>query len=75
MSCLYSLPAAEPEFDLPACYKHVPQRLHAGYLSKFKDETLFYIFYRYTHTHTRTHTHARARPRTHTTAALIASVT
>eukprot|EP00798_Chlamydomonas_sp_ICE-L_P015004 gene15004-21071_t len=33
------------EFDLPACYKHNPQRLQPGYLTKFKEETLFYMFY------------------------------
>ncbi|KAG2483582.1 hypothetical protein HYH03_017588 [Edaphochlamys debaryana] len=36
---------AEPDFDLPSCYKFVPQRLQPGYLSKFKEETLFYMFY------------------------------
>ncbi|KAL6746279.1 hypothetical protein V8C86DRAFT_1547105 [Haematococcus lacustris] len=36
---------AEPDFELPACYKHNPQRLQPGYLAKFKEETLFYIFY------------------------------
>ena len=36
---------AEPEFELPGCYKHTPQRLQAGYLTKFKEETLFYVFY------------------------------
>mmetsp|Transcript_9112 Transcript_9112/g.15903 ORF Transcript_9112/g.15903 Transcript_9112/m.15903 type:complete len:631 (+) Transcript_9112:92-1984(+) len=35
----------EPEYELPACYKHAPQRLQPGYLSRFKEETLFYIFY------------------------------
>eukprot|EP00798_Chlamydomonas_sp_ICE-L_P030688 gene30688-35715_t len=35
----------EPELDLPACYKHNPQRLQPGYLTKFKEETLFYMFY------------------------------
>ncbi len=43
-TCLYAAP--EPEFELPACYKHIPQRLQPGYLTKFKEETLFYIFYR-----------------------------
>lgn len=36
---------AEPEWDVPACYKHPAPRLHPGYLAKFKEETLFYIFY------------------------------
>ena len=27
----------EPEFDLPACYRHTPQRLQAGYLGEGKD--------------------------------------
>jgi CCR4-NOT transcription complex subunit 2 len=35
----------EPEYTVPACYKHTPPRLQPGYLSKFKEETLFYIFY------------------------------
>ncbi|GLC33442.1 hypothetical protein PLESTB_000076100 [Pleodorina starrii] len=35
----------EPDFDLPSCYKFIPQRLQPGYLSKFKEETLFYMFY------------------------------
>jgi len=35
----------EPEYMVPACYKHTPPRLQPGYLSKFKEETLFYIFY------------------------------
>jgi CCR4-NOT transcription complex subunit 2 len=39
-------PAAEPDFELPSCYKHIPQRLQPGHLTKFKEETLFYIFYR-----------------------------
>lgn len=45
------MPAAapEPEYDLPSCYKHTPQRLQPGYLTKFKEETLFYIFYRCEH--------------------------
>ena len=37
----------EPEYELPSCYKHTPQRLQPGYLTKFKEETLFYIFYRF----------------------------
>ncbi|GAX82918.1 hypothetical protein CEUSTIGMA_g10344.t1 [Chlamydomonas eustigma] len=36
---------AEPEFNLPSCYRHSPQRLHPGCLGKFKEETLFYVFY------------------------------
>jgi CCR4-NOT transcription complex subunit 2 len=35
----------EPEFEVPACYKHTPPRLQPGHLAKFKEETLFYIFY------------------------------
>ncbi|PNH11534.1 putative NOT transcription complex subunit VIP2 [Tetrabaena socialis] len=35
----------EPDFDLPSCYKFPSQRLQPGYLSKFKEETLFYMFY------------------------------
>ncbi|KXZ54553.1 hypothetical protein GPECTOR_4g618 [Gonium pectorale] len=35
----------EHEFELPSCYKFTPQRLQPGYLSKFKEETLFYMFY------------------------------
>ena len=35
----------EPEFEIPACYRHAPQRLLPGHLSKFKEETLFYVFY------------------------------
>lgn len=31
--------------ELPGCYKHTPQRLQPGYLTKFKEETLFYVFY------------------------------
>jgi hypothetical protein len=31
--------------EVPSCYKHTPPRLQPGYLSKFKQETLFYIFY------------------------------
>jgi CCR4-NOT transcription complex subunit 2 len=31
--------------QVPACYKHTPPRLQPGYLAKFKEETLFYIFY------------------------------
>ncbi len=42
---MFRLHAAEPEFELPSCYKHTPQRLQPGYLTKFKDETLFFIFY------------------------------
>lgn len=36
---------AEPEFQVPACYKHAAPRLLPGHLSKFKEDTLFYIFY------------------------------
>jgi hypothetical protein len=36
---------ADLDFEVPACYKHNPPRLQPGYLSKFKEETLFYIFY------------------------------
>jgi hypothetical protein len=35
----------EPDFAVPACYKHTPPRLQPGYLAKFKEDTLFYIFY------------------------------
>ena len=35
----------EPEYELPSCYRHQPQRLQPGYLTKFKEETLFYMFY------------------------------
>jgi CCR4-NOT transcription complex subunit 2 len=33
------------DFEVPSCYKHTPPRLQPGYLAKFKEETLFYIFY------------------------------
>jgi CCR4-NOT transcription complex subunit 2 len=36
---------ADLDFEVPACYKHNPPRLQPGYLAKFKEETLFYIFY------------------------------
>ena len=46
LSCLADSPIKpEPEFELPACYKHTPQRLQPGYLTKFKEESLFYMFY------------------------------
>ncbi|MQM17526.1 hypothetical protein Taro_050500 [Colocasia esculenta] len=36
----------EPEFCVPPCYyAKPPPELHQGYFSKFKPETLFYIFY------------------------------
>ena len=38
-------PPPWPCIQVPACYKHTPPRLQPGYLSKFKEETLFYIFY------------------------------
>ena len=28
----------EPEFDLPACYRHTPQRLQAGYLGECREK-------------------------------------
>jgi CCR4-NOT transcription complex subunit 2 len=36
---------ADLDFEVPSCYKHNPPRLQPGYLAKFKEETLFYIFY------------------------------
>lgn len=36
---------AEPDFKVPPCYLHTPPRLQPGYLSKFQQETLLYIFY------------------------------
>jgi CCR4-NOT transcription complex subunit 2 len=36
---------ADLDFEVPACYKRSPPRLQPGYLAKFKEETLFYIFY------------------------------
>jgi hypothetical protein len=36
---------ADLDFEVPSCYKHTPPRLQPGYLAKFKEETLFYIFY------------------------------
>ena len=38
-------PTPHPPPQVPACYKHTPPRLQPGYLAKFKEETLFYIFY------------------------------
>ncbi len=35
----------EPDWTVPQCYKHTPPRLQPGYLQKFKEETLFYIFF------------------------------
>eukprot|EP00932_Pfiesteria_piscicida_P018581 SRR837773.5428.p1 GENE.SRR837773.5428~~SRR837773.5428.p1 ORF type:complete len:159 (+),score=30.21 SRR837773.5428:30-479(+) len=37
--------AKDPEFYLPLCYYARPQQLKTAHLSKFKPETLFYIFY------------------------------
>ena len=30
---------------MPQYYRHQPPRLHLGYLAKFTQETLFYVFY------------------------------
>lgn len=35
----------EPQYQLPMCYYMQPPALKTGHLSKFLDETLFYIFY------------------------------
>ncbi|KAK9807318.1 hypothetical protein WJX73_001354 [Symbiochloris irregularis] len=35
----------DPDFKVPPYYRHKPPRLHLGYLSKFTQETLFYVFY------------------------------
>lgn len=39
------LPGPTPDFHVPKCYLLPAEKLRPEYLSKFKDETLFYIFY------------------------------
>lgn len=35
----------EPEFSIPSCYIQQAPRLQPGYFTKFREDTLFYIFY------------------------------
>ena len=41
----HQLPGNELDCNVPACYLNPPEKLRPEYLTKFKDETLFYLFY------------------------------
>ena len=41
----HQLPGEPPDFKVPACYMNALEKLQPDYLTKFKDETLFYLFY------------------------------
>ncbi|CAD7696986.1 unnamed protein product [Ostreobium quekettii] len=41
----HQLPGAAPDVKVPRCYLNPPEKLRSEYLTKFKDETLFYLFY------------------------------